>query len=480
MTASGTILPDLTGWPVTVMGLGKFGGGVAAVRFLAERGARVTITDSRTEHELADSLAQLKDVRLHQLEMGGHTESAFADCRMLVVNPAVPPGNAFVDAARAKGVDVTTEIELFLRLNPAPVIAVSGSNGKSTTTALIAHLLQQGRNPDCDNSAPFGNVWLGGNIGISLLGALDRIRAKDRVVLEVSSFQLEFLRHKRFRPVIAVLTNYSPNHVDWHGTEAAYRSAKQSLFDAQAGRDSAIVPAEDDSLRPWRIRGQRFCFGTSDTGEDGAFLQEGTLLLRSGSGQQEDALRLPVPAQLPGLHNHRNVAAAACAAWLAGANIRTFASALRSFEPLPHRLQRIAEVAGRQFWNDSIATTPESAMMALRVFTNRCILLAGGYSKGQDLRLFADEIRTRTKAVILMGQTAGELQRLVTSEKTATEPQIRIARDFRDAFHQAVALSNPGDIVLLSPGCASFDWFRDYRERGDLFTSLAREWRPSG
>lgn len=467
----------------TVMGLGRFGGGVAVARFLAQQGAIVSVTDLRSSEELADSIAALADVQIHHWALGEHPSELFHKCDLLVVNPAVKPDNALVREAIQRGADVTTEIELFLRHNPAPVIAVTGSNGKSTTTSLIHHLLRGSPTDDEPNSG-FRRIWLGGNIGISLLDQLPEITQDDMVVLELSSFQLETLRRKRFRPQIAVLTNFSPNHMDWHGTVAAYRTAKQAIFDFQTADDVAIVPTDEENVAggeeptPWKTRGQRMQFGISDQGDDGVFFDDGNLILRAARGTFEDSVRLKIPSQLPGAHNALNVAAACCAAWQAGANPDSFSATLKTFQPLPHRLQLVAENAGRQFWNDSIATTPESAIMALRVFSGRAILLAGGYDKGQDLRQFANEIKTRTKAVVLMGKTAESLKMLLDSgDQAATLPAI-VAGDFAEAFARAVALSNPGDIVLLSPGCASYGWFRDYRERGELFCQFAREWRP--
>ncbi len=480
-TPSEQFLAQYSGRSVTIMGLGQFGGGVAAARFLAKHGAVVTVTDLRSAEQLKDSLDQLNDVAIHRFFLGGHPEVAF-DCELLVVNPAVKPDDPFVARCMNNGVDVTTEIELFLRHNPAPVIAVTGSNGKSTTTALIHHLLTHQQTftnvPAEENQASKGRIWLGGNIGVSLLAQLPDITSDDIVVLELSSFQLETLRTKRFRPQIAVLTNFSPNHLDWHGTVSAYQKSKQAIFDAQTADDVAIVPDSDATTRQWRTRSQRLLFGISDQGEDGVFLEKGSLILRSAGGSFEDVVRLTVPAQLPGVHNQLNIAAAACAAWQAGADPDQFSAALKTFQPLPHRLQMVAEVAGRQFWNDSIATTPESAIMALRVFPGRIVLLAGGYDKGQDLAEFASEIQNRAAVVVLMGQTAGTLKSLVKPENSIAAIDVCVAQDFKEAFAQAVALSQQGDIVLLSPGCASYGWFRDYRERGDIFTSLAREWRP--
>ena len=461
------------GMNATVMGLGRFAGGVAAARFLTQHGAVVTVTDLRSAEELADSLELLSDLPIARLALGSHPEDVLVDCQLLVVNPAVRPDHPLVSLARSRQIVVTTEIELFLRHNAASVIAVTGSNGKSTTTALIHHLLLHA-NPDFQ-----GRIWLGGNIGISLLDQVQSIQPHDIVVLELSSFQLHLLREKRFRPSIAVLTNFSPNHLDWHGSVAEYRRAKQVIFDAQTSDDAAIIPDDthcenraNDSA--WRVRGGRLQFGLTDHGDDGAFLEGGMLILRSHGF--EDAIRFMVPPQLPGQHNQLNIAAAACAAWLAGADSTQFSAALQTFRPLPHRLQLVAEHAGRQFWNDSIATTPESAIMALHVFPGRIILLAGGYDKGQNLAAFAVEIKSRVAAVVIMGQTAPNLYQLLTNEPSKL--QIRIATDFRAAFRSAVAFSQPGDIVLLSPGCASYGWFQDFRERGDLFSALARDWSP--
>lgn len=462
------------------MGLGSFGGGVAAAQFLSQNGAHVTITDLRPPEQLAESRLLLSETKIERWALGGHPSDVFDECDLLVVNPAVRPDQPAVKAALRRGIDVTTEIELFLRHNPARTIAVTGSNGKSTTTALIYHLLQR-----CWCNSQHA-AWLGGNIGISLLNQLPNIAEHDLVVLELSSFQLEFLKRKKFRPDIAVITNFTPNHIDWHGSTAAYHAAKQSILDAQLPSDAAVVPDNPfpsadgpAEFKPWRVRSREFRFGLNDQGEDGAFLQEGILTVRDSHPAgtiMEDAVRLTVPFQLPGLHNRLNVAAACCAAWLAGGKTDQFSAALQSFQPLPHRLQLIAERHGRRFYNDSIATTPESAIQALLVFSGRIILLAGGYDKQQDLSNFARHIAEHAAAVVLMGQTASLLQQHISNCAKDGGPCVQIGTDFADSFSRAVALSQPGDIVLLSPGCASYGWFRDYRDRGDQFIALANSW----
>lgn len=522
-----------SGIRATVMGLGTFGGGIAAAQFLARHDATVTVTDLRGEDQLRPALDELRDVPIHRLALGHHPVDVFEQCDLLVVNPAVKPDDSFVRIAEDAGADVTTEIELFLRHNPAPVIAVTGSNGKSTTTGLIHHLLRH----SWENE--HRRVYLGGNIGISLLRTLPEISAADLVVLELSSFQLEFLRRRRFRPRIAVITNLAPNHLDWHGTAEAYHRAKQGILDAQISDDAAILPDSDDDASEWRVRGRRFTFGTVDHGENGCFAEDGQMTFRglplqmhaieqtSGrsevtpgdpeseelrqsmgppalrESEVEDVLRWSQPVQLPGRHNRLNVAAACCAAWLAGGDADRFPAALQKWVPLPHRLQLVTEARGRRFYNDSIATTPESAIQALRTFSGRTVLLAGGYDKGQDLSLFAAEIRRKVAVVVLMGQTAENLQALIAgsgsvnqevsagaatkiARESATEvteaednnsPLVLRGEDFKHSFRLAVESSRSGDIVLLSPGCASYGWFQDYRERGELFTTMAMEWK---
>ena len=469
-----------SGLRATIMGLGSFGGGVAAAQFLSQNGARVTITDQSTPEQLAESRLLLSETNIERWALGGNPPDVFEECDLLVVNPAVKPDQPAVKAAWQRGIDVTTEIELFLRHNPARTIAVTGTNGKSTTTALIHHLLQR-----CWCNAQQA-VWLGGNIGISLLNRLQCITEHDLVVLELSSFQLEFLKRKKFRPHIAVITNFAPNHIDWHGSTAAYHAAKQSILDAQLPGDAAVIcddplPSADApaEFQPWRVRSREFRFGLNDQGEDGAFLQQGILSLRDSHHPgtiMEDAVRLSVPFQLPGLHNRLNVAAACCAAWLAGGKADEFSAALQSFQPLPHRLQLIAERHGRRFYNDSIATTPESAIQALLVFSGRIILLAGGYDKQLDLSHFARHIADRVASVVLMGQTADLLRQQISNCARNGGPCVQIGTDFADCFSRAVALSQPGDIVLLSPGCASYGWFRDYRDRGEQFIALVNSW----
>lgn len=451
------------------MGLGSFDGGISTIRFLCDRGAHVTVTDLRSESELAESASAIANLPLAARYFGEHPSCAFAECDVLVVNPAVRPGNEFVQIARAHGAMVTSEAELVIRQLPCPVVIVTGSNGKSTTASLIACLIRR-----CTDERG-GRVWLGGNIGHSLLTDIDVIGKDDVAVLELSSFQLFQLRDVDFSPSITVLTSLSPNHLDWHGTYEHYCDAKQVPFQKQNRHGISVLPDDSELDHRWPVRGQRLRFGDADTGEDGVFLEQDTLIFRTGDS--EDAVRFRMPRGLMGRHNVRNLCAAACAAWKLGADPLTYSEILQDFRPLPHRIEFVAEGNGIQFYNDSVATTPESSVVALQVFAGRCVLLAGGSDKQIDLRSLANAIVSCSKGVVLMGETAIALAQAIRSNmNTPAAFPVVTADDYRDAFSRAVALAEPGDIVLLSPGCASYDWFRDYRDRGDQFRKLVLEW----
>ncbi|MBW3543671.1 MAG: UDP-N-acetylmuramoyl-L-alanine--D-glutamate ligase [Planctomycetes bacterium] len=455
---------ELRGRRVTVMGLGRFGGGVGAVRFLVSRGALVTLTDLRSEAELADSLAQLDEFPPAKLRLGGHDERDFLDADLVVVNPAVPAESPFLELARRAGVPLTSEMGLFWQHHRGRVIGVTGSNGKSTTAALIHSILK----------AAGLRCRLGGNVGVSLLPEVDSSAADEWVVLELSSFQLEDLDRIRARPEIAVVSNFSPNHLDRHKTLEAYRSAKQAILRWQRPDDMAVLNADDPDIAAWPVNGRTMWFGGSRADGAGAFFvaaDEREAVIRCERGEW----RLPLAQLLPlaGPHNARNALAALAASASAGVNARAMEEGLKSYVPLPHRLQTVGEAGGRRFINDSLATTPESAICALESFSAPIVLLAGGYDKRVDLSAFAAAIARRAKAVALMGQTAPELWRLLCGGAAAPPLPARCCETFADAFAWANAQSSPGDVVLLSPGCASYDWFRDFRERGEMFRALA-------
>lgn len=443
--------PDLTaiaGQRVTVMGLGNFGGGAAAVRFLIERGATVRVSDQRPKEQLGPTLAQLGDLTDIDWQLGEHRWSHFSDADFVVANPAVPPHHSIIQQVEAARTPLTSEMNLFWSCNPGRVIAVTGSNGKSTTTALIHSIL----------SASGHRCWLGGNIGRSLLPHIGEIMPDDWVVLELSSFQLHLLDRIKARPDIAVVTNFAPNHLDWHGTLDEYRRAKQTILRWQTGNDLCVLNGSDSDVASWPRKARA------------------TLVTDPLTG---DNAELPISnwCHLPGRHNYLNALLSVTAARLAGADNKAVQIGLESFKALPHRLEFVGEFSGRRFYNDSISTTPESTIAALDSFEAPVVILAGGYDKQIDLTSMSSHIAERAKAASLLGQTAPALK----SQIEAINPDLPTATcsDFESAFQWTIDQSSPGDIILLSPGCASYDWFQSFVDRGEQFgcliTSLKRQ-----
>jgi len=471
MTNGGTIIDPrkLDGIRATVMGLGTFGGGGGAVEFLCRHGARVTVTDLQDADALADQLERFDHLPGHPIawRLGEHRDEDFSEAELVVVNPAVPLESPWLATAAAAGARLTTEIGLFWDLCPARTIAVTGSNGKSTTTAMIHAIL----------SASGQAAWLGGNIGGSLLGELESISPGDWVVLELSSFQLEHLDRHQAAPDIAVVTNLTPNHLDRHKTLEAYRHAKQSILRWQTREQACVLNDLDPDVSTWSFRGRRCGFG--DGCRPGRVFGPGvhlvdvdpeTAMVRMG--EMADEIPLGHWVVGPGHHNRLNAAAASAAALLAGAGVEDVRSGLQGFAGLPHRLQLVVETGGRSFYDDSLATTPESVEVALASFASPVVLLAGGYDKRLPLEGLARTIAGGTRAVALMGQTAGELERLL--DELGWDGPWRVCESFDEAFDWAIAQSRPGDNIVLSPGCASYDWFSSFRERGEEFARLAR------
>jgi UDP-N-acetylmuramoylalanine--D-glutamate ligase len=477
---------ELKGRRVTVMGLGSFGGGVGAVRFLSGAGARVTVTDLKSADALARSLEQVRDCPGVTLHLGEHHNRDFAECDLVVVSPGVPSESPYLQIARDAGVPLTTEMNLFWERNRGRTIGVTGSSGKSTTAALVHALLgaaQAARRETTPGGAAggLGNAcWLGGNIGISLLPEVDRIQPDDWVVLELSSFQLADLAVLRPNPHVAIVTNFSPNHLDRHGTLDDYRDAKQNLLRWQTPDRLAILNQSDPDVRQWRTAARRVWFGRDDEGAPGMFAMgidafRGRALYRSGT--REQVLPLGDWLQLPGRHNFQNALAAACAVLSLGGTAAEVASGLQGFRGLPHRLQFVVEAHGRRFVNDSKATTPVATLLALEAIRAPVVLLAGGYDKQVDLSELARGIVTRgVKAVALLGETAETLKGLIRAADSDGRVTLRTHVTFEGAFQWAVAQSAPADTVLLSPGCASYDWFPNYEVRGEEFSRLSRAW----
>ncbi|MEM1210410.1 MAG: UDP-N-acetylmuramoyl-L-alanine--D-glutamate ligase [Planctomycetota bacterium] len=436
---------ELRGRRVVVLGLGRFGGGVGVTRFACARGAAsVMVVDEGDPGTLDDAVAQLAGLEPVELVLGPDAAdpALLEEADLLVVNPAVKPGHPLLDAAGSRGVPVTTEINLLVeRLDRARVIGVTGTAGKSTTASLIAHLL---------NAA--GRVaHLGGNLGGSLLGRVDGIGPEDWVVLELSSFMLDRLDAIAWSPRIAVVTTFAPNHLDWHGDEEAYRAAKQVLLDHQslvAGDVCVLGPSAAEAFRP--------------------FVPQVMI----------DRRRLDVSGLcLPGEHNRENAGLAVRAVAAAGVDPAEACRHLASFTGLPHRLQLVADVGGVRWFNDSKATTPEAAMLALRAFPHGTThLICGGADKGANLMPLGALAAAVCRAVYTIGDTGDRLAAAAQLAAGSGDPprQVDVVRcgDLDTAVEEVKARVHIGDAVLLSPGCASWDQFANYERRGERYVAL--------
>jgi len=448
-----TALDRCRGRAVTIMGLGLFGGGVGAARAFARRGARVTVTDLKPAEALAPSVEALQGLPV-ALHLGGHEAPDFTGADILVVNPAVPKTSSYLAMAREAGAEITAEMTLFAGACPAPLVGVTGSAGKSTTTALLGAMLARSR-----------TTRVGGNIGKSLLEELPRIRPDETIVLEMSSFQLQDLGPHGISPHAAVVTNVTPNHLDRHGSMAAYIDAKKNILRFQGPDDLAVLNADDPEVRTWaeETAGRVLLYSLHGPVEAGGFLDGAEVVLRAG--EQEDRIDLAGGLRLRGRHNLANAVAAAVAARALGTSPDQVRDAAVAFEPLPHRLQPVGTVGGVQFIDDSKATTPRAAAVAMDALAEPVVLIAGGYDKHLDPAPLVEAVRRRGRGVVLIGATAPALAEAIGSKGPARAR----ADDLPSAVQEATRMARPGDVVLLAPGHASWDMFENYAHRGDVF-----------
>lgn len=444
---------ELRNRKVTVVGLAREG--VALCRFLVARGAHVTVSDIKEAEALGPQLAQVAGLPL-RLSLGRHRPDDGLDADLVCLSPGIPPDIELVQAARARRVPISSATALFFERCRARIVGVTGSSGKTTTTALVGAML----------AAAGRSATVGGNIGKPLIEQVDDFSPEDWVVLELSSFQLEPLRQS---PHIAVITNLAPDHFDRHPTFSAYADAKSQIIRHQTPADYAVLNRDDSNA--WAMadltpaRPVPFSL-SSDPGEDGAF-SDGTCLWVRWKGRSQ---RLLAAADVPlrGGHNLANVCAAAGAGVAARVPAAAMAQAIRSFHPLPHRLESVDEVDGVLYVDDSIATTPFRAMAGIQSFSQRILLLAGGRGKHLPLDTWADLVRRRCRVVVLFGEASEEMAIALAGEGDTPLVILR-APVLSDAVRLAHSLARRGDVVLLSPGATSFDEFNDYAARGDAF-----------
>jgi UDP-N-acetylmuramoylalanine--D-glutamate ligase len=430
---------DLAGKKVTVIGLGRFGGGIAVSKWLAQQGAQVLVTDEASEEALAQSKDQLKNLPI-TFHLGGHREEDFTDADLVVASPAVPPKSRYLELARQRNIPITTEIRLFIERCPAPITGVTGTKGKSTTTALLGEMLRQKY-----------TTHVGGNIGRSLLFDLPNIQPDHQVVLEISSFMLEYLQETNWSPHVAVVTMIAPDHLDRHGSLDHYIAAKRTLVEHQQSTDFAILNEECP---------QCMIFARATNAKVIVF------------GRRN---RKPFTLRIPGEHNQLNAQAAFAAASALNVSWDEAQRAIASFYGLPHRLQLVHEHRGVRYYNDSIATIPEAAAAALSAFPSKTVIqIVGGYDKGLSLNPLHAALVERAKAVLCIGATGPSIAKAMGQAAHVSAPAVYDCHDLATALKIARTIATPGDTILLSPGCASYDQFKNFEDRGETFANLAR------
>jgi len=441
---------------VLVVGLGK--SGVASALFLKAHGARVTVSDTKSGDELRNEIPVLLDNGI-TVETGGHGERTFRGQDLIVVSPGVPVDAPLLEQARSLGEPVIGEIELAAQFLPGPIVAITGSNGKTTTTTLTGEILTAGGLP----------TLVGGNIGTPAISLAEHPTRDSVIVLEVSSFQLETIQ--KFRPKIAVVLNVTPDHLDRHRTLEAYVDAKARIFENQQGDDFAVLNADDPICVSMavRTRAQVFWFSRQREVKQGAWVREGNILFRDGAGQREIMLASEVP--LKGAHNLENVLAAVCAGVLMGCPPEKIRLAVRDFKAVEHRLEFVATIGGVDYYNDSKATNVDATIKALESFPANIHLILGGKDKGSDYSVLNELLKRRVKRVYTIGAAAAKIEsQIVSSEGGGVE--VVHAETLENAVRKANAVAQPGDVVLLAPACASFDQFKNYEQRGQMFKEI--------
>jgi len=440
---------DVKGKRILIVGLGK--SGVAAALFLQARGARVTVSDAKAEDQLRQEIPALLDKGI-TVESGGHGERTFRDQDLIVLSPGVPADAPQVGQARSRGVPVIGEIELASRFLKGHLVAITGSNGKTTTTTLAGEVISMGGY----------ETLVGGNIGTPAISLVEESTPDTFNVLEVSSFQLETI--ESFHPEIAVILNITPDHLDRHRNFRAYLAAKARIFEQQQESDFAVLNAGDKTCRELadRIRARTRWFSRSSEVKSGAYVKGGKIFWKDEEGEQEVLPVSEIP--LKGAHNLENVLAAVCVGRLVGCEPHRIRRAVQEFKAVEHRLEFVASVQGVEYYNDSKATNVDATIKALESFPSGIHIILGGKDKGSDYSVLSALLKERARRVYTIGAAA---------EKIASQIQgacdIVSAETLEAAVRKAAESAAAGDVVLLAPACASFDQFENYEHRGRVF-----------
>ena len=458
-------MENWSGKKVIVIGAARQG--TALSRYLASKGAQVILTDMHSLDDLPANLPDLEKLGI-ELRLGGHPLELLEGADLVCVSGGVPLTIPFIQAALQRGIPLSNDSQIFLEACPAQVIGITGSSGKTTTTALVGLMAQK----YFEMKQNGHRAWVGGNIGNPLIEQVDQIAEDDLVVLELSSFQLELMTRS---PQIAAILNITPNHLDRHGSMQAYIAAKSRILRFQHAGDVAILNRDDPGS--WSLAEHlksdliSFVFQKPDSKQNGTYIYKDAIWLQLG---RESLKMLPLEwIQLPGRHNIANVLAACAIAAAASLALPAIQTAIEEFTGIPHRLEFIRNINGADWYNDSIATAPERTMAAIEAFEGPLVLLLGGRDKNLPWDDLAQLIHQRVRAVVLFGEAAGLIEKALGAVKKGETLQV-ISRcnTLEEAVQAAAKLAQPGDTVLLSPGCTSFDAFKDFEERGEYFRKL--------
>lgn len=452
---------EVIGKHIVVVGLAR--SGMAVARFCKEKGARVTLTDKATEEVLGAFATEARQLGV-DLELGCHHASTFQTADLIVISPGVPHTIAPLEEARAKGIEVIGEVELASRFIDTPIVAVSGTNGKTTTTELLGNML----------AASGLKVFVGGNIGNPLIEIADRSADLDVIVAEISSFQLDTI--DTFCPHVAVMLNISADHLDRYPDIAAYAASKRRLFKNQANTDFAVCNGNDSLV-------QRQCKEIKSTVLNFYSQPPENLEPARGAVITPRQVVISVPqmekgyinleqTHLIGPHNHENIAAASLAALAVGATFDGMQNALDDFQAMSHRLEPVGTINAVNFVNDSKATNVDAVMRALECFSHPVVLIMGGRNKGYDFGALRSHVKKHVKKLVIIGESGEEI---IEALGHAPDQGAVKAEDLAHAVQHAFAAAEAGETVLLSPACASFDMFGSYAERGDRFRQLVKE-----
>ncbi|NLT96124.1 MAG: UDP-N-acetylmuramoyl-L-alanine--D-glutamate ligase [Clostridia bacterium] len=445
---------DVKSKKVLVMGAAR--SGIAASKFLKAHGAHVILTDIKPAEKMADVEKELAGSGIETL-WGQQPELKEINPDFIVVSPGIPLNIPPLSLAVKLQIPVISELELAYKFSKTPFIAVTGTNGKTTTTSLVGQLFQDvGR-----------KVVVGGNIGLPLISQVENLTPQNLIVAEVSSFQLESTID--FKPRVAIILNITPDHLDRHGSMEAYRSIKAKIFANQTEEDFLVLNYDDPLVKElaFRAKSHVIFFSRKNKLEEGVYLDGGNLVINIGEGPVH--ISRPEEISIKGGHNLENAMAAVAAGYMMGLEPEEIRKTLISFPGVAHRLEFVAEINGVKYINDSKGTNSDASIKAIEAFQEPLILIAGGRNKGSDFVDLAQKIKERVSKLILVGEAKDEIKSAVLKNGFS---DIYEAGDFQEAVNIASSLARAGDIVLLSPACASFDMFNNYEERGDAFKEL--------